>query len=140
MNHTIQFHIFLSTLAFGVLCIAAFLAVLLAAQEYGLRNKPMTGVIAYLPPLERMEVWLFRIIAIGFWLLTIVLMTSLWFFHTILTTPLWQKTFLSLVAWAVFAVLLVGRRYFGWRGRPAIRWTLSGVFLVMLAYFGSLLL
>ena len=29
------------------------------------------------------------------------------------------------------------RHRLGWRGRTAIRWTLSGFFLLVLAYFGS---
>jgi ABC-type uncharacterized transport system permease subunit len=37
----------------------------------------------------------------------------------------------------VFAILLFGRWRFGWRGRTAVRWTLSGFALLLLAYFGS---
>lgn len=140
MNNTIQFHILLSTLAFAVLCVAAVLAGLVASQEYLLRNKRATGTITWLPPLESMETLLFRTITLGFILLTVVLMTSVWFFHTTMFNLLWKKTFLSLFAWTVFAVLLIGRHSQGWRGRVAIRWTLGGVFLVMLAYFGSELL
>ena len=39
--------------------------------------------------------------------------------------------------WIVFAVLLWGRHQLGWRGHKAIRWTLAGFCLLMLAYFGS---
>ena len=48
-----------------------------------------------------------------------------------------HKTVLSILAWLVFAILLVGRWLVGWRGRTAIRWTVSGFVLLMLAYFGS---
>jgi ABC-type uncharacterized transport system permease subunit len=44
---------------------------------------------------------------------------------------------LSFFAWVVFAVLLWGRHQLGWRGHKAIRWTLTGFCLLMLAYFGS---
>ena len=44
---------------------------------------------------------------------------------------------LDRVAWVVFAVLLWGRQQLGWRGHKAIRWTLAGFCLLMLAYFGS---
>jgi len=37
----------------------------------------------------------------------------------------------------VFAALLTGRRLMGWRGRTAVRWTLSGFSLLLLAYLGS---
>ena len=44
---------------------------------------------------------------------------------------------IALIAWGVFGVLLWGRWRFGWRGRTAIRWTLSGFVFLALAYFGS---
>jgi ABC-type uncharacterized transport system permease subunit len=37
----------------------------------------------------------------------------------------------------VFAVLLYGHWRYGWRGKKAIRWTLAGFCLLMLAFFGS---
>ncbi|HYN27072.1 MAG TPA: cytochrome c biogenesis protein CcsA, partial [Burkholderiales bacterium] len=44
---------------------------------------------------------------------------------------------LALCAWVVYAILLIGRWRLGWRGRAAIRWTLGGFVLLVLAYFGS---
>jgi ABC-type uncharacterized transport system permease subunit len=41
------------------------------------------------------------------------------------------------IAWVIFAVLLVGRRLYGWRGRVAVRLTLAGFVFLVLAYFGS---
>jgi ABC-type uncharacterized transport system permease subunit len=37
----------------------------------------------------------------------------------------------------LFGVLLIGRMRFGWRGRPAVQWTLSGFGVLAIAYFGS---
>jgi ABC-type uncharacterized transport system permease subunit len=48
-----------------------------------------------------------------------------------------HKTILSVAAWSVFAVLLIGRYRNGWRGRKAVRYTLGGFTTLMLAYFGS---
>jgi len=48
-----------------------------------------------------------------------------------------HKTVLSIIAWCVFATLLAGHRFLGWRGRTATRWTLGGFASLMLAYFGS---
>ena len=47
--------------------------------------------------------------------------------------PHWLAAFTCLV----FGVLLWGRQQLGWRGHKAIRWTLAGFCLLMLAYFGS---
>ncbi|MCH2098925.1 MAG: cytochrome c biogenesis protein CcsA, partial [Pseudomonadales bacterium] len=48
-----------------------------------------------------------------------------------------HHTVLSIASWLVFAILLAGRWRLGWRGRTAIRWTLAGFTMLMLAYFGS---
>ena len=44
---------------------------------------------------------------------------------------------LSTLGWLVFGALLMGRFHYGWRGRTAIIWTLSGFVILILAYFGS---
>jgi ABC-type uncharacterized transport system permease subunit len=48
-----------------------------------------------------------------------------------------HKTVFSLLGWAVFAALLVGRRLQGWRGRRATRWLYVGAALLLLSYVGS---
>lgn len=130
-------HILLSTVAFSVLCITALQAVLLALQERVLRRKHAVAIMQILPPLEVMESLLFQMMIVGFVLLSFVLLSSVWCFYPFANLFLWQKLIVSLFAWLVFATLLVGRQFFGWRGAQVIRWTLGGVFLVMLAYFGS---
>lgn len=141
MSLSIQFiHILLSTLTFAVLSLAAIQALLLAVQENLLRHKQTNKFLNMLPAMELMEAFLFRIILLGFLLLTAVLTTSFLSFYPLLIPILWEKTLLSLFAWFVFLSLLLGRYYFGWRGKVAIRWTLSGVFFVTLIYFGAVFL
>jgi ABC-type uncharacterized transport system permease subunit len=48
-----------------------------------------------------------------------------------------HKAVFSLLAWGVFAALLLGRHLQGWRGRRATRWVYSGAVLLLLAYAGS---
>ena len=43
----------------------------------------------------------------------------------------------GVLSWLTFGVLLAGRWLYGWRGRTALRWTLSGFVLLILAYVGS---
>jgi ABC-type uncharacterized transport system permease subunit len=84
-----------------------------------------------------MEKMLFEIILIGFITLTISLGSGLIFLENMFTQHLAHKTILSIIAWAVFLTLLIGHWKLGWRGKTAIRWTLSGFVSLMLAYFGS---
>lgn len=133
----IEAHILSSILAYSVLSIAAVQAMLLAVQDYHLRNRHPGGFIRALPPLQVMESLLFQMIWLGFVLLCISLLTGLLFLEDIFAQHLVHKTALSLASWGVFGVLLWGRHRFGWRGRIAIRWTLAGLIVLAIAYFGS---
>ena len=85
-------------------------------------------------PLMQLERLTFRFVDIGFMVLTATLALG------VLTTADWRwdhKTIFSLLAWAVFAALIVGRRMRGWRGRRATTWLFVGAGLLLLAYAGS---
>jgi ABC-type uncharacterized transport system permease subunit len=130
-------HILVSILSYSLLNMAAIQAILLALQDWQLRARNSNRFTRSLPPLQTMETLLFQLIAIGFVLLSISLLTGFMFLEDVFTQHLAHKTVLSILAWVVFAVLLWGRTYHGWRGQTAIRWTLGGFLSLMLAYFGS---
>ena len=130
-------HIVLSILAYSILTIASLQAIALAAQEDLLKRHDFTGVFQYLPPLQTMEKLLFEMIAIGFVLLTISIASGFVFLENMFAQHLAHKTLLSIIAWTIFAVLLLGRHVKGWRGTTATIWTICGFILLMAAYFGS---
>lgn len=133
----LDLHILISILAASLLSIAAVQAGLLTIQDMHLHQKHPGGFIRALPPLQTGEKLLFQMIGLGFILLSLALITGAIFIENIFAQHLVHKTVLSLIAWIVFATLLLGRWRFGWRGRTAIRWTMSGFATLMLAYFGS---
>ena len=133
----LDLHILFSVLAYSILALGAVQALLLAIQEKHLRNRRPGGFIRTLPPLQVMESLLFQMIGSGFALLSAALLTGILFLDDIFAQHLVHKTILSFIAWAVFGILLWGRWRYGWRGRTAIRWTLSGFVFLALAYFGS---
>ena len=133
----LQTHILFSLLAYSVLSIAVAQAILLYVQDKYLHNKHPSGFLQSLPSLETMQILLFRIIALGVIALSISLLSGFIYLDDMFAQHLVHKTVLSLIAWAVFVVLLVGHYKFGWRGKIAIKWSLSGFTLLMLAYFGS---
>lgn len=132
-------HILLSVLAFSFICIAAAQAILLRLQEHCLRKK-QTYLMQLLPPLEQMEAFLFQTIGIAFIVLSVLLTTSFIFFHAIFMPSLTQKVVLTVASWIVFAVLLIGHYFAGWRGKVATHGTLLGFILVAIAYFLSKML
>lgn len=133
----LQVHVTLSLLSYSLLTIAAVQAVFLAIEDSLLRQRRALGVMHVLPPLQTLESLMFQLIGTGFFLLSLSLISGLMFLNDIFGQHLVHKTVLSVVAWLVFAVLLWGRAHFGWRGRTAIRYTLTGFISLMLAYFGS---
>jgi ABC-type uncharacterized transport system permease subunit len=132
-------HIVISLLAYSLLTVAVVQSVVLGLQERALHRRHAGGFLRNLPPLETMEYLLFRMIGVGFLLLTLTLVSGLFFAEQVFGQPLrfTHHIVLSVVAWLVFATLLVGRARYGWRGRMAMRWTLAGFTLLLLGYFGT---
>jgi ABC-type uncharacterized transport system permease subunit len=129
-------HILLSMGAAALLFAAAVTAILLVILDRRLRTRRIANLSSGLPPLDALEKIMFRLVAAGFGLLTLALITGFVFVTNLFTQNLVQKTVLSLIAWLIFGVLLIGRLRFGWRGRSAVRWTLSGFGILAVAYFG----
>ncbi|MBC3861404.1 cytochrome c biogenesis protein CcsA [Undibacterium jejuense] len=139
-------HVAVALLAYGTLTIAAFHAMIMTLQDkhlHKLRSKPLSPrlnqMIDNLPPLMKMEKILFRLISLGFVLLTMTVLSGVVFSEQVLGVAFkWDhKTILSLLSWMLFAVLLAGRHWRGWRGKTVLSFTLSGFLTLMLAYVGS---
>ena len=125
-------HVLLSVCAYSLLTLAAFQSVLLALQDRQITHKRPVSIMR-LPPMQIMEDLLIKIIALGFFMLSLSLATGLMFVHDIFAQHLVHKTVLSILAWFIFGTLLWGRWTRGWRGKTAIRWTIGGFLSLMLA-------
>ena len=139
-------HIAIAMLAYATLTIAAFHAVLMALQESKLHTRlsvQKTGWFALaidrLPALLTMEKLLFRLIGIGFFLLTLTVLSGVVFSEELFGKAFkWEhKTIFTMLSWILFGVLLAGRRWRGWRGKTALSFTLTGFTTLFLAYVGS---
>lgn len=131
-------HILSSLLAFSFLGIAAIQATLLYIQDACLRRRNFRSLILNaLPSLESMETLMFRLIGLGLLFLTLSLASGFLFLDDMFAQHLAHKTILSILAWVIFGILMMGRARLGWRGITAIRWTLIGFFSLLLAYLGS---
>ena len=133
----LQLHAWLALLAYAALAVAAVIACLLWFQERALRHRRLPGWLRALPPLVQLEDLLFRALAASFVLLTLALITGVVFVENLLAQHLWHKTVLSVLSWVVLGILLFGRWRFGWRGPRAVKFTLSAMALLLLAFFGS---
>jgi hypothetical protein len=160
-------HLVLGVMAYSFMTLAALQSVLMAIAERALLKPPPMGSIRInpggpgstatsavpgpagragwgawietLPPLMALERLLFHLITAGFVFLSLTVLTGIVFSEAAFGRPfsLDHKTVFTLLSWSLFATLLVGRRLHGWRGRTALRLTLGGFTLLMLAYAGS---
>lgn len=132
-------HLLVAMLAYSLFTIAALHALLMTILEYRLHHPAMSPILMNLPPLLVMEKILFRIIWAGFLLLTMTLLSGIIFSQEVFgqSVTFSHKTLFGFISWGVFAALLIGRQFYGWRGRTAIRWTLAGFTILLLAYIGS---
>jgi ABC-type uncharacterized transport system permease subunit len=144
-----KLHLLLAMCAYSLFTIAILHATLMAFVERKLhRSRPsaagqgealLAGPLTRLPPLLTLERLLFRLIGAAFVFLTLTLATGIAFSETLFGRALRfdHKTLFAILSWSTFAALLVGRYLYGWRGRTALRWTLTGFVLLILAYVGS---
>lgn len=132
-------HLIIALLAYSLFTFAALHALLMAVAERSLHNKATVIKLPDFPPLLNMENLLFRVIAIGFGLLTLTLISGVLFSEELFHQPMkfTHKNVFAVLSWLIFGGLLLGRFKYGWRGRTAIRWTLGGFLLLVLAYVGS---
>lgn len=132
-------HLAIAMLAYSLFTFAAMHALLMAVAERSLHQKPTLLKLPDFPPLMTMETLLFRVISVGFLLLTLTLLSGMLFSEALFHQPLKfnHKNLFTILSWLIFGGLLLGRAVYGWRGRTAIRWTLTGFVLLLLAYAGS---
>ncbi len=130
-------HALLSIVAYSILTLAACQALMFAFQEHRLHTGGSLALLRALPPLATMEVLLFQLLWTGLIVRTASIITGFVFLEDMFAQHVVHHTALSLSSWVIFAILLWGHHVRGWRGVTAIRWTLTGFVLLMLAYFGS---
>lgn len=137
-----SWHVAIAMLAYSTLTIAAFHAVLMALQEsrlHGAGTGWLSPALDRLPALLTMERLLFRLIAFGFVLLSLTVLSGIVFSEQLFGKAVkWDhKTVFTMLSWVLFGALLAGRYWRGWRGKLALRFTLSGFATLLLAYVGS---
>lgn len=140
MSAWLPLHWILGIASYGLFAAAVVHGWLMNRTEKHIRLAvdPHSGI-----PLLTLERLMFRFIEVGFVLLSATLLVGGLFSEALYgksgATP-WRwdhKTVFSVLSWLSFAVLLLGRSYWGWRGRKATRVLYAGAILLLLAYAGS---
>ena len=125
--------------AYGMFAAAVVHAWMMTRAEHDIRLAQDADNGLPLLTLERLT---FRFVTAGFVLLTATLVAGVLFGDALYgqghTHWRWDhKTLFALLSWVTFAILLIGRSQWGWRGRRAVRVLYIGAGLLLLSYAGS---
>lgn len=132
-------HFVIAMLAYSLFIVATVHAFVMLALDKWLHRGVLPPFLNRLPPLLEMEALLFRILLAAFVLLTLTLVSGVFFSERLFHKPfaISDKTVFAIVSWFIFGGLLVGHYARGWRGRKAVHWTLAGSTALLIAYVGS---
>lgn len=148
-NPLFKFHFLVANMAYGLLALAAFHALIMMVVEQRLHHVPQKSnnqiqrwaqqFFDALPALLTLEKLLFRLIGFGFISLTLTIFTGSVFSEELFGKAFqWNhKVVFSIISWLMFGGLLLGRRVQGWRGQQALRWVIASFGFLLLAYMGS---
>ncbi len=132
-------HIAVALIAYALFVVVAMQALVMTGLEKRLHRGLPDTASRGVPPLLTLERYMFRLLAVGFVLLTLTLVSGFVFSEQLFGTPVTftHKNVFSVAGWLTFAALLFGRWRYGWRGRTALKWILGGTALLVLGYLGS---
>jgi cytochrome c-type biogenesis protein CcsB len=130
---------FLGNAAFALACATG---IMYLVQEHYLKSKHLGGLFGRLPSIQTLDYINYRLITIGFPLLTFAIITgmvwagSAWGSH-------WRwdpREVWSLITWLIYALILHARMLAGWRGRRAAVLSIIGFSTILVSFFGIKLL
>jgi len=137
LSWQMQAHILIAMFAYALLTAGAIVAIFALIQNRRLRAGKLSAVNHLFAPLETTEKMLFGVAASGFAGLLLAVLSGFAFVEDLFAQHLAHKTAFSLLALALFGVLVGGRVFAGWRGKRAVYLYLWGFAFLCLAYFGS---
>ncbi len=134
-------HIFSLLLSYGSFVLAFGAAVAYLVQARMLKTKHFS-TMQHLPPLEALDLLAYRLIGLGFPLLTLGIVTgALWAQTAWGSYWSWDpKETWSLITWLVYAVYLHTRVIQGWHSKWSNRLLIAGFACMLVTYVGILVL
>ena len=136
-------HAALMSLAYGAFGLSSVAALMYLTQEHNLKFHKLQAILSRLPPIQRLETVVGRLLLCGFILLTLGLITGAYDLakandlHTYRADP---KIIWSLLVWLLYLSLLVMRWKFSQGGRRFALGAVGSFIFVLLTFWGSNLL
>jgi ABC-type uncharacterized transport system permease subunit len=134
-------HTTVATIGMAILGISFAMSVLYLVQDRALKRKRTLGLLQRLPSLEQCDQVGYRSLVVGFVLLTLGIASGI-AINTAIHHRVWvwgAKGTFPVLAWIVFATILVARTSLGFRGRKSAYLTITGFALGILTVIGMTL-
>jgi ABC-type uncharacterized transport system permease subunit len=138
----VSLHATLTLLSYGAFGLASVAALMYLSQDHDLKFRKLRAVFSLVPPIQRLEVVIGRLLLSGFILLTVGLLSGATAIQSSPTLSYWSdpKVLWSGCVWALYLTLLILRWRYAHRGRRFALSALGGFAFVLLTFWGTNLL
>lgn len=135
-------HVTLAFLGDAIFALTFCISIMYLIQEHHIKSKKIGKTTKLLPSLTLLDQLNYRLLTIGFPLLTLGIITgSIWAEYAWGSYWSWDpKETWSLITWLVYAALLHQRLTVGWRGKKAAWVAIIGFGLILFTFLGVNLL
>lgn len=136
-SYWLGIHTFLAFLGNAAFAMASGIGVMYLIQEHYVKSKRLKGLFQRLPNLQILDEVNYRLITIGFPLLTLTIISgAIWAQGAWGSYFSWeQREVWSFVTWFIYAFMLHARLTLGWRGKKAAILSILGFMVVFFAFF-----
>jgi cytochrome c-type biogenesis protein CcsB len=137
-SYWLGIHTFLAFLGNAAFAAAFGIGIMYLLQEHFLKSKHTHGLFKRLPSLQILDEMNYKLITLGFPLLTLAIITgALWAESAWGSYWRWDpKETWSLITWFIYALILHIRLTAGWRGKKAAILSIIGFAVILFTFFG----
>ncbi|MEW6674888.1 MAG: c-type cytochrome biogenesis protein CcsB [Nitrospirota bacterium] len=141
-SYWLGIHTVLAFLGDAAFAMAFGIGIMYLLQEHYVKSKHLGGLFQRLPSLQILDEINYKLITLGFPLLTLAIITgALWAESAWGSYWRWDpKETWSLITWFIYALVLHARLTAGWRGKRAAILSIIGFAAVIFTFFGVNLL
>lgn len=137
-SYWLGIHTLLAFLGNAAFAMAFGVGIMYLVQEHYLKSKHHSELFHRLPSLQSLDEINYRLITIGFPLLTLAIITgALWAEKAWGSYWRWDpREVWALATWLIYAIVLHARLLAGWRGKRAAILSIIGFLTILIAFFG----
>jgi ABC-type uncharacterized transport system permease subunit len=132
----VESHAAVGIVACGALALACVVGVMYLVQERQLKSRHPGRLMLLLPSLDQLDVIGFRLLVVGFGLLSAGMVGGVVSNRVVGAWPL-PKTAWAVAVWCLYGALFAGRATQSWRGRKAAVSMIAAFVLMLAAFWGA---